>query len=148
MFVVGHSNGAFMALRLACEASDVIDGVVAVAGSTWTDFSRCPDGRKIPILLVHGTDDGTILYKGEEGKYPSASETAARFAERDGCRTILNEGETRDFVEPVDQETRIERFLCRTPLELWTLQGIGHVPAFNAAWTAATFDWLEAHVAP
>lgn len=150
VFVVGHSNGAFMALRLACEASDVVDGIVAVSGSTWTDFSRCPDGRAIPILFVHGTVDGTILYEGEEGKYPSVFETSSRFATRSGCRSVsfLDQGETRDFVEPVDQETKIERSLCPTPFEIWKLEGIGHVPAFNAAWTAATFDWLEARASP
>ncbi len=148
VFVVGHSNGAFMALRLACEASDVIDGIVAVSGSTWTDFSRCPDGRKIPILLVHGTDDGTILYEGADGKYPSARVTGQRFARRNGCEGDWIRGEQRDFVTPADLETTIETIACPTPLELWTLDGIGHVPAFNAEWTSATFDWLEAHAAP
>ncbi len=35
VFLVGHSNGAFMSLRLACDASDVVTGVVAVSGSTF-----------------------------------------------------------------------------------------------------------------
>ena len=137
-----------MALRLACEASDVIDGIVSVAGSTWADFSRCPDGRAIPILLVHGTNDQTIRYEGEEGRYPSAHVTGHRFARRNGCSGAWIEGEQRDLVAPVDAETTIETITCPTPLELWTLDGIGHLPAFNAQWTAATFDWLEANAAP
>jgi polyhydroxybutyrate depolymerase len=95
VFLVGHSNGAFMSLRLACEAGDVFDGVVAVSGSTWNDATRCPDGRAVPILLVHGTADDTIPYEGKEGLYPSARATAenapsaARLASVRSCTTCL-----------------------------------------------------------
>ena len=60
VFVVGHSNGAFMALRLACDAPDLFDGIVSVSGSTWLDATRCGAGKAVPLLFVHGTADGTI----------------------------------------------------------------------------------------
>jgi polyhydroxybutyrate depolymerase len=145
VYVAGHSNGAFMALRLACEASDVIDGIVAVSGSTWNDFTRCPDGRKIPILLVHGTVDATIPYEGREGLYPAAHETGRRFARRAGCGETWSETGRADFVGDGDTETVQEQLDCDPAIQLWSIEGAGHVPSFDSKWTTASFDWLEAH---
>ncbi len=145
VFVVGHSNGAFMALRLACEASDVIDGIVAVSGSTWDDFARCPDGRKIPVLLVHGVADTVIPYEGREGLYPSAHETGARFARRAGCEPTWVDVDRADFAGNADPETRREAITCTPAFELWSMDGVGHLPAFDDRWPAAAFDWLEGH---
>jgi polyhydroxybutyrate depolymerase len=146
VFVVGHSNGAFMALRLACEASDVIDGVVAVSGSTWLDARRCPDGRHIPVLLVHGVDDTVVPYLGVPGSYPGAHETGLRFAARNGCGGTWAPSGRADFIGDATAETAQEVITGCTPaVELWSMDGVGHLPLFDARWTQATFDWLEAH---
>jgi len=142
VFLIGHSNGAFMSLRLACEASDVIDGVVAVSGSTWDDFQRCPDGRKIPILLVHGTADDVIPFEGRPGLYPSAHETGRRFARRAGCDGGWTEGARLDLVGNADAETIDETIACTPRIELWSIEGAGHLPAFDQRWTSAAIDWL------
>ena len=145
VFVVGHSNGGFMTLRLACEASDVIDAVTAVSSSTWNDFTRCPAGRAIPLLLVHGTADATISYEGKAGLYPSAPETGNRFARRAGCTGSWEALEPADFVSSVpDSETKRERIAgCSPGIELWSVAGVGHVPDFDSRWVTATLDWLE-----
>jgi polyhydroxybutyrate depolymerase len=146
VFVVGHSNGGFLALRLACEAGDVIDGVVALAGSTWLDATRCPDGRDLPVLLVHGTDDATVPYLGKPGLYPGAHETGLRFATRAGCAGGWTTTGHDDFVGDAAEETVVEVVQGCTPaIELWSVVGAGHVPGFDARWMRATYDWLEAH---
>jgi len=146
VFVVGHSNGAFMALRLACEASDVIDGVVAVAGSTWLEANRCPDGRAIPVLLVHGTQDATIPYLGKPGEYPGAHETGLRFAARERCTGGWSATGHADFVGDATPETAEEVVAgCSPAIELWSVVGAGHIPGFDGRWIRATIDWLEAH---
>lgn len=150
VFVVGHSNGGFMALRLLCDAPDMLDGVVAVSASTWNDPTRCPEGEAVPLLLVHGTDDGTIPYEGRPDRYPGAWETATRFSNRAGCSgQVWTELEPADFLSAIPgAETRRERAWTCPPgaaVELWTMVGEGHAPQFEAPWTQATFDWLEAH---
>lgn len=37
VYVIGHSNGGFMAHRLACEHSDEIAGIISLAGALWHD---------------------------------------------------------------------------------------------------------------
>lgn len=149
VFVVGHSNGGFMTLRLACDAADVIDAVAAVSASTWNDFTRCPASKSIPLLLVHGTVDGTVPYEGRPGRYPGAIETGKRFARRSACGGDWETLEPADFLDGLDgPETKKERITgCPTgaEVELWSLEGAGHAPTFDARWTGATFDWLTEH---
>lgn len=66
VYAIGMSNGAMMAYRLACEASDVFSGIMAVAG---TDNTRaCAPARPVPILHVHARDDDRVLYEGGAGR--------------------------------------------------------------------------------
>ena len=87
VYMLGHSNGGFMTLRLACEAPDVFDGFVAVSASTWDDPTRCGNGVAKPVLLVHGDEDGTIFYEGREGLYPGEAVTSAQRKEEQPART-------------------------------------------------------------
>lgn len=61
VFVVGIASGGFMALKLACEAPELLRGVVTYAAASEVDFqARCPPGPggyAPPVLLMHGTGD-------------------------------------------------------------------------------------------
>jgi polyhydroxybutyrate depolymerase len=148
--VVGHSNGGFMALRLACEASDVVTAVVSVAGSTWSDAARCPPGRPLSVLLIHGTADELIAYGGQPGVpgHPGAVETAQRFAARAGCTGPLVETERMDLVGDGAAETRrqvAQGCPADAQVELWTMEGVGHKPGFKAGWAPKVLEWVDAH---
>lgn len=89
--LIGHSNGGFMALRMVCEASDLVTSVVSLAGSTFADDASCaPADHPVSILALHGEADATIFYDGRQGAaiaYPGARETISRFAKRAHCDT-------------------------------------------------------------
>ncbi len=148
VFLVSHSNGSFMSLRMACEASDIVSGVVSVAGAAWQEFSKCPDGgQPVSVLQIHGTKDDTILYRGNE-RYPSAVGTVERFAARNGCAPGLGTGEALDLVGDNVTETKRETFSgCPKSgtVELWSIEGTGHLPLFNKAWPTLVIDWLSEH---
>lgn len=65
VYAIGMSNGALMAYRLACEASDMLAGVMAVAGTDNT--TRCAPARPVPVLHVHALDDDHVLFNGGAG---------------------------------------------------------------------------------
>src|SRR5207244_7941240 len=44
VFVVGHSNGAFMAHRYACDRAAKVAAIVTLAGMQWKDQSHCGAG--------------------------------------------------------------------------------------------------------
>jgi polyhydroxybutyrate depolymerase len=89
--VMGHSNGGFMANRLACDRADVFATAVSFAGANWSDPSRCAPSEPVGFLQIHGTKDGTIAFKGSAvsglGAYPGAETTVATWAQKNECAT-------------------------------------------------------------
>lgn len=151
----GHSNGGFMALRMACEASDLVTAVVSLAGSTFADAASCaPASQPVSVLALHGDADDTILYAGGEilgEAYPSAPETARRFAGLAGCDSDNPvAGDSVDVVGSLDgAETSVQVFPdCATgaEVELWTIADGPHIPG---PWVPAALDsfvaWLVEH---
>lgn len=55
-YVIGHSNGGGMAMRLACDAEEHILGIANVSTKVLLDF-ECAGRRPIPMVIFYGTDD-------------------------------------------------------------------------------------------
>lgn len=156
VYVIGHSNGGFMAYRLACEKPERFVTIVSVAGSTFPDAASCPAASTpVSVLQVHGTDDEIIRYAGATAPhdflpapYPGAEETTRRFAARLGCTGTEN-GRPIDFDANVGGvETRVLRHTgcaAGTDAELWTIERGGHVPRFADDGTDRMLAWLFAH---
>ena len=87
IYAYGHSNGAAMAYRLACEASDLFAGVIAFAGVPPPADSAvgCAPSRPLRVLHIHATQDFTVPYAG-------ALEATAAFTDYNGCRAPLPPG--------------------------------------------------------
>lgn len=131
--LAGASNGAFMSYRLACEASDLVTGIVALAGSEWLDADRCAPAHPVSVTHIHALDDAVILAAGEDASplddtpgagYPSAEETVGRWAERNACPAP-----TVDTDSPLGAGTRTRWTGCAdgSEVELHLLQRGGHV---------------------
>jgi polyhydroxybutyrate depolymerase len=66
--VVGHSNGAMMAWRIACERPDLVDAAAAVAGSLEVaDLDSCAAEPGVSLLVIHGTADRNHPLEGGKG---------------------------------------------------------------------------------
>lgn len=153
VYLLGHSNGGFMAYRLACDASETFAGLVSLAGSTWNDPADCGDpAEPVSVLQIHGTMDDTIRYEGgdfRDGAHPSARETVERFADRSGCDDTWTDGEPVDFVTMVDgAETLVESRStgCTegTDYQLWTIVDGTHIPTLSDGATQRALEWLLA----
>jgi polyhydroxybutyrate depolymerase len=152
IYVMGHSNGAFMAHRLACEAADQVAAIVAVSGDAWKDGSKCKPSRPVAVLQVHGTLDAVISYLGgilPGGVYPSAQDSVAGWGQRGGCATTPDTSATLDLDGLIlGKETIISRWTgCQAGggAELWTVQGASHFPSLQGGWAKTSFGWLQAH---
>jgi polyhydroxybutyrate depolymerase len=90
VYAMGHSNGGIMALRLACEASDVFAAVGVQAASL--EMERCAPARPVAVMQIHGTADTNVpitggMGTGISGVHFNPPRKAARtFAALDGCR--------------------------------------------------------------
>src|SRR5262245_61106150 len=57
VYATGHSNGAAMAHRLACEAADVFAAVAPVSYVLNRDAGECTPARPITVVHFHGLSD-------------------------------------------------------------------------------------------
>ena len=159
VFLVGHSNGAFMSHRLACDRSEFIAGIVSLAGAVWADPARCTPSGPVNVLQVHGTLDPVIAYNGGvalagQPPFPGAETTVATWAAKNQCTGATRQsiGGDLDLVtDLLGSETQREAFNgCPNgaAAELWRIRGAGHVPVFNADWANTLYTWLLAHPKP
>lgn len=62
IFITGHSNGSFMAYRLACELSDKIAAIAPVCGQMVSN--NCYPENKVSIIEFHALNDLSVPYNG------------------------------------------------------------------------------------
>jgi len=84
VYSTGLSNGAYMSFRLACELSDKIAGVGAIAGTT--AVIPCLPQNELAVIALHGTADNIVPYDGVAGSL-SAPQNAGDWAVRNNCST-------------------------------------------------------------
>ena len=121
-YATGLSNGAFFTYRLACERAARFAAIGPVAGSE--NVLPCTPSRPVPVMHFHGTADPTIPYDGGTiplGRpYPSAPNTVAQWAQRNGCGGALQE------TYRVGDSTCRTHSGCTAPATLCTVQNGGH----------------------
>jgi polyhydroxybutyrate depolymerase len=65
VFAIGHSNGAMLAYKLACELSDQITGIGVQSGSL--GFDKCTPAKPVSVIHIHGTSDTNFPIDGGKG---------------------------------------------------------------------------------
>lgn len=66
IYATGMSNGGFMSYELACGLSNRIAAIASVAGvELFTHYNVCKPEHPMPVLHIHGTNDGTVPYNGK-----------------------------------------------------------------------------------
>jgi poly(3-hydroxybutyrate) depolymerase len=105
VFVGGISLGGTMALRVVCEAPDLVRGA-AVALAALPVGLDCPPYGAVPLLLLHGTSDSIMPPRGgrigggsffirDRGRVRSITETETFLAWRNGCTGYRDVGSSR-----------------------------------------------------
>ncbi|MFC1640221.1 alpha/beta hydrolase family esterase [Gemmatimonadota bacterium] len=90
VFVVGFSEGGFMAQKAVCDATDSFAGMATVAATMPVPLAEsCVPTREIPVLMIHGTEDTVFPWDGalDRGlESVLAADTTAQFwATSNGC---------------------------------------------------------------
>lgn len=136
IYATGHSNGAMMSYRLACEMSDRIAAIAPNAGQR--RGLDCIPKRPVPVLHIHGTADPCARFDGggqcggcyskflgfgvgDTGPCPSVRAGLEEAAKLNGC----------DMTTEITLQKGVatcERYKCQknAAVELCSLKGIGH----------------------
>ena len=155
VYVVGHSNGGFMAYRLACEKSDKINAVAVIAGATNADVNACTSPKPVNVLDIHGTKDSTIAYNGgsiQGAQYPGSQASIGQWLARDSCDVTPTSIGTGDFdsTSAGNETDRLSYSHCSGSIavEHWKMAGSGHIPAFTDDFREALATWMMARTRP
>jgi len=152
IYFMGHSNGGYMSYRMACDHGDEIAAIFSLAGSSFADPSDCAFAGQVSVLQAHGTLDASVAYDGIPGAYPGAEELVARWAERDGCDATPVDDGAMDLDNTLSgDETKVKTYQnCenQTSVELWTIEGAGHIPAIDETFAERALDFLLAQSRP
>lgn len=157
VFFIGHSNGAFMSYRMACEHADQIAAIASLAGAMPTNMAKCTPTQPVSIVEIHGTNDTTIVYGGGSigaNSYPGATTTVSDWVTLDGCSATADTSSPAIDLESSlpGNETTVTKYAtgCRPGghAELWAINGGGHIPGFSATFTSDVIDFLYAHPKP
>lgn len=135
---LGHSNGGYMSLRLACERPDIFSRAVSVAGSMPSLREQCDAEGGVSILQIHGTEDITIPYENNleteggdgHGIFTRGAEaTVQDWVDFNGCSPEPVESTRADFMSIAGDETVITRWDCGegVSVQLWRIEGGDHL---------------------
>ena len=157
IFLVGHSNGAFMSHRMACDHADQIAAIASLAGAMFSDVTKCAPSAPVSVLQIHGTADATVAFDGGlfSGRaYPGAKTTVSDWVTLDGCNSTADTS-----APPLDLDTRlagtettVTKYAtgCKPggSAELWAITGGSHLPSLSASFSSSVVDYLFAHPKP
>jgi len=153
VFIIGHSNGGFMAHRMACNQSDRIAAIVSLAGATYSNPKSCNPTSPVSVLQIHGSNDEVISYTGGylfSSAYPSARRTIDLWGKLNECGKkpyrVLPRLDLDRKISGL--ETTVLRYKgCKTGAnsELWTINKGKHSPELSATFAKSVIDYLLAH---
>ncbi|MDE2899554.1 MAG: hypothetical protein OXN15_00795 [Chloroflexota bacterium] len=162
VYVIGYSNGGFMAHHMACKGLPGLGAGGCWGGSCLVPYSSCEGAPPVSVLHIHGTADDVLRFDGDVSAriltaagvpafYVGAREIVARWSRHAGCEWPENTEPyaTLDLDQYVPgAETRAFRqdSGCAegVTVELWEGEGTGHLPGYGAGFVDALLEWLLA----
>jgi len=157
VYVLGHSNGGFMAYQMACEHSDIIAGIVSFAGGSISDKSSCVPAGPVSVLHVHGIVDPIVPYVGLSEPFgvpfDGALNSVETWAEHNGVGPLTSD--VFASLNLVALDFGNDTLRIRSPgnkhgdVELWSILNGSHIPllSYNSDGTSTRLaeiavEWL------
>lgn len=153
VYLIGYSNGGFMAYRAACELSSLLRGFVSIAGAAPADASTCHPERKLSVVHIHGDADPIVSFAGghlfadtRRPRHPSAEKSVERWAGINGCSPSPVVTRNLDLDPRIPGgETEVSSFGdCESGrVELWRIRGGDHSAGLSRYSLGAIWELIE-----
>jgi len=158
VYLVGFSNGGFLAYRAACEIGHLLSGIVSIAGAGPGDTSTCRPEKKLSVVQIHGDADPIVKFDGghlfadrRRPRHPSAEKSLAYWAKYDGCSAEPAAERQLDIDPGVPgAETQVTRYAgCSgRRVELWRIPGGNHTVGLSRLGLQAIVDFIQTDTSP
>ncbi len=138
VFLVGHSNGGFMAQRMAIEKPHLWKTVISVSSQLSLPLLKNPKSKQSPNVSVYsivGTDDTLVPYAGgyvrKGAEILSAPDSFLRWKEWNSCVGDPKESKI-NFTSQNEPNVTLIRSVYMScsngkKVGLYTMEGVGHV---------------------
>jgi polyhydroxybutyrate depolymerase len=130
IYVAGRSHGGIMVLRLVCVDAETFAAVVVLTSAMPNQMgSQCQPALPMPVLIINGTEDRILPYKGmrtaRENIFWSTERLVAFFRHLNGCaepgqRSVVHRQPAPDIA--IESSTGC----AGGPVVLYSLVGGGH----------------------
>ncbi len=131
IYATGLSDGGFMDFHLGCRIANRI-AAIAPVGAEMPKTMFCAPSRLLPVLMINGTSDPIVPYKGGSGKADSyatvsAEDSAKQWAKLNSCEakaqhtTLPSRGKG-------GTETQVDTYNCDQGAQvvLYSVKGAGN----------------------
>lgn len=154
VFLVGFSNGGFLAHRAACHFGGLLTAVASIAGAGLPPEEVCPNPpAKVDFLQIHGTNDavvklaGGFLFADTRRPYPSVDASLARWVALNGCAPEPQWQRRLDLDPRLrGSETQVGVYPGCTAgrVELWRIERGDHTSGLSRRTLDAVFRFFQA----
>jgi len=151
IYVIGHSNGGFLASALACNHADRIAAIVSMAGASYITQSACKARAPVSVLEVWGSRD--VTFNGNHGAgraIPGAPQIFKTWGAINRCSA--NTVKTPNALDLDSQvpglETDVTEFQqcpAGTAIDMWQINGAGHTPNLSLDFSALIINFFLDH---
>lgn len=149
IYLVGHSNGAFMANYYACYGKHPIQGFFSFAGNPAGSLKDCRTFSNLKAIHAHGRTDTYVPYNGGELRNGGHSSIPVKSYLSDyqnalGCTQLelINEKNFSRTIPGKDFDLyQSKSCLNKNELIFWDYEG-GHIPRFNTQYFNAIIQVL------
>ncbi len=151
IFILGHSNGGFLASELACNHADRIAAIVSMAGASYTTAAACKPRSPVSILEIWGSKDPTFAGNHIRGKpIPGATQIFYTWGAIDRCSpTTVTTPNALDLdTKVLGNETSLTEFQqcpAGSAVDLWQIHGSGHTPTISSDFDTQIINFLLSH---
>ena len=131
IYATGLSDGGFMDFRLGCRMADRL-AAIAPVGAEMPKAMTCVPPRLLPVLMINGTSDPIVPYRGRSGKpgsynIISAEDSAKTWASLNNCQ-VKAQHSTLPPRAKGGKKTDVETYNCTpaAPVVLYSVQDAGN----------------------
>lgn len=154
IYLFGHSNGGFMANRMACESGQKFAAIATLAAGSFKNPDDCRHPVPVPYLHIHSVNDALVAYRFDK-RFAAGLPTVQQWLKKNRCspQSIVTE---RAGILPLVLGPSVELRTWKdcsgdSDVNLWTIaawQGPlwnPHLPLITWAFTEDVLDYLFAH---
>jgi polyhydroxybutyrate depolymerase len=153
VYLVGFSNGGFLAYRAACEIGHLLAGIVSIAGAGPGDTRACHPEKKLSVVQIHGDADPIVKFEGghlfadrRRPRHPSAEKSLAYWAKYDACSGDAVPTRHLDLdpgLPGAETEVRSYPGCSGRRVELWRIPAGNHTVGLSRLSVQAVVDFID-----